>query len=883
VALGVSETSKNRESRESGARRGRRRSRRKQWSWSVAKQLAPWVSRQRLENAVVVLLVLVLLGSVMAIGAVHPLTITIIAALAGLTLAASLSLEPRRLKELPRMALLLWGLAAFTLLQIVPLPFRLLEVIAPANADVWGRALMPLGESAPRFAPISLDPSATWVEVLRWFSYGAVVVGAATVSRKRGLRWAAGLVCLTALVAALATVGHGLAGAERVFGVYAPSFRPQPWHVSPLLNPNNLAGLLNLGALCGLGLLVDDEPPVARWVLALGVAIIVAVDIASASRSGVIMLIVGVIAFAVMTEAARRRHLASSLVVQRTRFLMAAAVVFGVVLAILASTSLVWEELFNEDLRKLELIPYVFAAVPDFPFFGIGRGAFESVFTSYQPAGTGVTFTHAENFVGQWLLEWGVPVGGLAMLSFGWLLRARRFDISRSRVAAGAWIGIVALLIQNLADLGLEIPALCLAVAVLLGALEEHGAEESVHGTSRGAAVAALATLTLVVLGGVLGRHDMASERQAVRAALLSDKVPREPARREELRGRLRAAMARHPAEPYFPLAGALLAWQERDQSPLPWLQRTLERSRTNGRAHLLVAMVLETVGARKQALLELRLAMESDPSMHNSAAQLAVRWARDMDELAETVPAGTSAAAIWDLFGATAPNRKLGATCDERALELEADRTGPHIRLAQDLIVSRQSGDCASEKNQAKCAASVEEHASVVERELPETSSALQLRARWIAATGDNKKAAEMLKERCAETSDQLPCLELRLHIASQVQDAAIFSDAADALRRASCLNVERCARVNTWIGDAHHARREYGAAVAAYERALRDEPTDERFLKLAEAASGAGLEVQALKALERMNQQHGQTDPAIKKRIEELRRKLAETTAPP
>ena len=48
-------------------------------------------------------------------------------------------------------------------------PLGWLAVIAPHNADVWSRALVPLGEAGPAWAPITLDPIATRVEVLEAF------------------------------------------------------------------------------------------------------------------------------------------------------------------------------------------------------------------------------------------------------------------------------------------------------------------------------------------------------------------------------------------------------------------------------------------------------------------------------------------------------------------------------------------------------------------------------------------------------------------------------------------------------------------------------------------------------------------------------------------
>ena len=48
------------------------------------------------------------------------------------------------------------GLTAYTALQCVPMPIGWLAVIASHNADVWSRALAPLHEPGPSWAPISV-------------------------------------------------------------------------------------------------------------------------------------------------------------------------------------------------------------------------------------------------------------------------------------------------------------------------------------------------------------------------------------------------------------------------------------------------------------------------------------------------------------------------------------------------------------------------------------------------------------------------------------------------------------------------------------------------------------------------------------------------------
>jgi hypothetical protein len=77
------------------------------------------------------------------------------------------------------------GLTAYTALQCVPMPIGLLAAIAPHNAEVWSRVLLPLGEAGPRWAPITLDPIATRVEVLKGVAYLLALVTALRVTRRK--------------------------------------------------------------------------------------------------------------------------------------------------------------------------------------------------------------------------------------------------------------------------------------------------------------------------------------------------------------------------------------------------------------------------------------------------------------------------------------------------------------------------------------------------------------------------------------------------------------------------------------------------------------------------------------------------------------------------
>ena len=832
--------------------------------------------------------VIITVGAVLAIGAVHPPVMVALAVVA--TIALSLSILVRgRTEERPRFpwpAWIFWGLAGYTLLQLIPLPMSWLAIVAPSNADIWARSLMPLGEAGPGLAPISLDPGASWMEVLRWFSYGAVMVSMATVASRRGLRWGAMLLFITALIAAVTTLSHGLLGMDKVFGLYTPTFKPAPWHLGPLLNPNNLAGLLNLGTLCGLGMLLSTNAQTPRWMIAVGVTLIVGVAITCASRSGVLMLLFGVLVLAITNRIQQRRKLGDNVGVHRSVIIIGGALALGLVLAVLGGTHRIADELLSENMRKLEIISLVLPVIDDFTWLGVGRGAFESVFPAYQQADGGIVFTHAENFVAHWVVEWGVIVAATGLFAFGFALRRSRLDVTRNTVAAGVWTGIVVVAIQNFADLGMEVPGLVFALTAAFGALwggsqrtrEETVSEPWPAPRVLSLAAAALATGTLCCATAVArdGLRDIASDRIALRDQILDGSTP-SAAKRAVLHTRLREAMLRHPAEPYFAIAGALLAFQYK-QGVMPWLQRALERAPVSGKAHLMLARLLMDLGARNQALMELRLSMKHDVRMVGQATQLGARYAHNFDELKRLIPRGERAADAWASLGGAVADRDLAAQCDDKALAVNPKRVWPRFRLGNDMVTARRNETgCADGEERDHCAAEIAAHVAAIANEKPRSSMAPRLQARWLAALGQHDEGEKLLASACEEADDYIPCLQARLEVAVEL-DAERFGAAAKALRVNACVEPARCAEINTLIGNMHVARGEFGQAVAVYQRAVRDDATQERWKKLADAAHQAGMDSQAIRALDQLRRLRGGDDPALDEQIKRQRQKIVD-----
>jgi hypothetical protein len=854
---------------------------RRRASWAA--RVNAWLEDFPLEAVTLVLCAVLVVGSMLAIGGVHPMSLLGlgVTATAVVFCAFALRATERRL-PLAGPVYVFWALALASLLQLVPLPIALTKLLSPTAADIWLRALGPLGEPGPRFAPLSLDPGATWVEVVRWYAYGATFVGAVSMSTRIGMRWAAGVVFGSACLAALVTIVHGLVGLEKVYGLYEPGFRQVPWHVGPLLNPNNLAGYLNLGALAGIGLLFEDEPLLPRWLNAIGVAVLVGVVVVAASRGGVLTLIVGLILLVVALERSRSRRAESRASTRRSRSMLFATVLFGGVLALLGSQSKTWAELFDENLGKLAMVSWVRPLLGDFPLTGVGRGAFESVFPAYQPDNGAVVFTHIENFPAHWLVEWGIPVGVAALAAFAWFLRPSRLGVTRSAAASGAYCGILALLLQNLADLGLEIPAIGFAFALLFGALwgnagRRHpnlvGPQAHAPSAIRLGTGVALAGLVVVACVGRFGMKLIDVERRELRDAFSATKAPRLVGQRQELRARIRAAMLRHPAEPYFPLIGAALAHEERDDNAIVWIQRVLERSRANGRAHLLLAQVLDRLGAKHQALLELRLALAADATLIDTAAEVALTFRVDEADLARMVPAGELAGKTWAALGARIQDSAVARRCDRRALEADASLTGPTFRLGMDLVDRRSRGKgCVDDE--VSCARAVEGYARSLEQHAPRRSLAGQLRARWTAAIGKTYEAAAMLAEVCDAVDDRVACLRTRTALAAAVKTPEQLTQSARALVAAVCMDERQCAEVTDWLGGLHGARGEWATAASFYTRSAQHEETEAVLTKLAEASTRAGMAGQALRTYERVLARRGGHDPAIEARIRDLRK---------
>jgi tetratricopeptide (TPR) repeat protein len=759
-------------------------------------------------------------------------------------------------------------LALYCLVQAMPLPASWVAALNPHAGDVWRRALHPLGESV-RWAALSLDPGATVLESYKLFLYAVAALCAATTTARYGAHASGLLLFGSAVFVATLTLAHGVVDARSVFGIYEPRFGVSRWRIGPLLNTNNLAGYLNLGLLCGLGLLMSSRFRPYRLPISAGVALVVGCGALSGSRAGVLSMFAGVAVFLLLPRrcaAPRQGHSGPAVALVG----LALAIGGGMLLALIGAQETNWRELFQREVGKLHMIRRSLAMVPDFPIFGIGRGAFESVSPAYAVASDHHVAAQPENLLAQWSIEWGVPAT-VVLVVLG-LRGLARQNVRASSVRNGLCAGLAALLAQNLLDMGLEVPALGLAAAWTIGALSHQGPDPRAS-LARGARAGRLWTPTIVGAGSVLwcltllyGSTPLSDEKSSVREVVASSAARSQMGFEAALHA-LRGAMLRHPAEPYFPRLGGWLALRA-GGDPLPWVTRALERDLNGGRTRMLAAQALQKRGATEQALGLLRSAAELEPALASAAGRLAGSWTQDCERIELAAPRGTIGAEVLvNAARELEPSNQERARCLDAAVARDPSFAPARRQRLRDVSDSLSRGRCTEP---GACAARGLADADVLERLAPGSADPAISRAILLAA--EPAVALDQLEARCGNLLawERARCFAEVVRLAGRQPEVSArrLRSAALATLEACEDGSDACSRLLTEIAGLTAAHGGWDLALRIYERAVATFPTAEALLGLAASASELGQFGRAQRVLEQVTQL-GVHDEAMLERV--------------
>ncbi|HSN92607.1 MAG TPA: O-antigen ligase family protein, partial [Anaeromyxobacteraceae bacterium] len=606
----------------------------------------PWPLRR----SAFVLLALLVAGLPLARGGVDlPARLAALAIASGALLLAGRR-EPVAL-GLPAAAL--WGVSAFVVLQLVPLPPWLLRALSPAAARHAETFLGPLG-LFPAWRPLSLDPGATCGALAKALACACAATAATPLAEPRERR---------ELLLAAAALGGTAAAGVTLFAALAglaPAIEPR----FVFVNPNHLAALLVLTAPISLGFAVRGRGPRRfTWLLAFVASAVVL--LLTLSRGGIAAFLLGGGAFAALLLRRARirpgRHRAFA-------WLLAPAA--GAV-ALAAGAFLAADPLLRAlrtvpgvpDEAKLAMWPVAARLAARFPLAGIGRGAFATVFPNVKLDPSPVTFTHVENEWLQAAIDLGLPAAllALAALAAAWLGAVSRRDLSRPEIGAAA--GLLALAGQATFDFSLDLLGIAVPAFVLLAAISLRTIATIAPRAAAGAAALALG------LGGA-GLFAQARTDPDRAAAAIARSAP------EDAPALARRAAAWHPAD-YLPhaAAGAALGSAGRCAEAIPWLSRAMLLAATAAEPHRYAADCLARAGQREMALREYRLALAFGDASALDAAAARYPRLEDLLRVAGETPEGLRAAggrlARVDLAGAArAYARAWDEYGDREALE---------------------------------------------------------------------------------------------------------------------------------------------------------------------------------------------------------------------
>jgi hypothetical protein len=810
-----------------------------------------------LDVSSLVALIAVVSGSVMAVGAVHPPVLALVFVLA-LASASALVID-RGLGNERAIVFVLLALAGCSALQAVSLPASWVATIAPKNALVFAEALRPWRLAGPAHHAVSLDADATWIEVARLSTYAATVVLGARVVRAYGAVVVSGTVFAVALAVALVTLSHGILESRSLFGIYEPRYATPRW-LSPLLNPNNLAGYLNLGLFCGAAVLTSRKTQKLRVPIVLGMAVLVAVSVLCGSRGAMLALLLG----------------ACTLVWVYRRKLWTWGwghwLQLGGVAAI--SASLVAFAARSETLgayrvtsTKLVLFGWVGRLIKDHPWLGVGRGAFESAFPPYRDASvagttSNVTFAHAENFVLQWAAEWGVPITLATIGVVGYALwRWSR----RSRGSLFVATGIGVLLVQNLADVALEVPGVCIALFALTAVLftsERRTAPDAVPGPSPRLKQAAFAGALVIVLISAwrLSHLDTVTEARDRLRRLYGESAFDQRASAETFDAALRAAVLERPGEPYFHLLGAMAARRARGE-PNRWLSRALERDPTRAETYYVLGRVLAERGFVGQGLDAMRHALTQEPRISRKVARAAVEISHDPALLIRIAPDGeTGCTALVEVASRLVKEEKRAFLTAGVA---RSPRCPALALLHAEAAVADVEANVPAKCQGAECTVAAQNALSAAERAGIRAEAARALHARLLAARDGAKAALAFLTGKCPPATEDLECTRLLLRFSSSAGASEDFLRLKKEFLGAACDEPPACVKAEQFVGDLAAQRGDWISALAHHERAARVGGGSAAWRRYSEVARKAGAQSRAADALQRAARPDHTTEP--------------------
>lgn len=728
-----------------------------------------------------------------------------------------LSLAARRSRLRVRFHALVWvSLLAlgFTGLQALPLPVAITAALQPLAVERATAMATLLGEPAPGWVALSLAPRETLAALTKGVAISCALMGSWILVARGQRKRLFIIVGASAAAMAVVALGHFVLGVRDVYGIVETA-SPLP---GPLINPNHLSGFLALGVPVLIGLGLELESPGAR-LTAFGLAVVTGVAaLMSFSRGGLVSLAIGILLLALLGIARRRsgtgaRGFSGFAAVAATLALTAG---FGLYLA----AEGIFRDFEAGDSSKLELAARGLGVALDHPWVGVGRGAFSAAFVSHH--GTALRFTHPENFLAQWVSEWGFPLGlsllGTLTISLVRGVREARDWTRLAGVAASIALGAHELVDFATEGLGVAVVA---TVCVVASAAPRHRRQETDRGSWRVPfATALLAFCFLATFGWRIDGSSVPQLRAELEDALRSG-------HHERFAATLSSAARLHPSEPIFTLLSGAEAVRRGSPEALPWLNRTMVLAPGWDAPHVEAAMLFSRMGRHPQAFAEMRAAetLRAGSAWRVACDSLLADPSRVDAFLAASRADPTGLILLENTARCLPLDSGAGQRIDETLVE--HDVLGSFIRRAQRLM------------NDGEPAAAYRSLAPVSDSR---EAGVHEMRARALIAQRLHREAAEVANVLAGsdEQSDEL--LRLRATALAGLEDADAMRRTLEQLRISCAGQTVPLARVWMLQGRLEAGLGNDGRAFQAYERAARLDPSSDGLLAAAQLAERLG-----------------------------------------
>lgn len=376
------------------------------------------------------------------------------------------------------------------LLYLIPLPAAFVDGLPGRDLYAGAEALLP-PETAPHWKPLSLIPPLTQSLIPGLLVPIAVFIGVRQLGARALWILAAMLIGLAVGEAILGLVQYGAGQSGESIFVVEGGTRGSA--VGTYANRNHLAGLIAMTLPIALALLYysigrkDDQAVSGTWrrraafigskhgnaaILYGAAALILLVGLVfTRSRMGIAMGMLGL----VLTTVLFARRIGGSNVFGLTGTIVALVLGLGTAIGLAPVLDRFSVTGAVDDVRG-EIFADTLRLIGSFFPLGSGPSTFPSVFPRVQPLDLGAWLVnHAHNDYLEWILEIGVFA--ILLIALGALIYIRqgtriytRGEWSRARfLQAGAGVGLLALMLHELVDFNLVIPANQVVFALLAG------------------------------------------------------------------------------------------------------------------------------------------------------------------------------------------------------------------------------------------------------------------------------------------------------------------------------------------------------------------------------------------------------------------------------